>query len=361
MFSINSNMKCTFNTINYAQKYPYNREQHNQTQRTTSSNITFNGNFKSVTKNSFKSLFSSARELVNEVLESCTKKLDNLAESLPKQIAKNTNEISAEEMKYYDEIISEFSEIFPPIKSTNPIWNEKNYTQLHISGDKTIMIHNFDTGEIKYAELQRDGEKLFIDLRPKFLGIQKKQSSEQLTAEFERFLDGQEPSADLFTEFVKRRDIKHILEECPNLKEIRRNKLKADEIERIEKLDLSRKEEMYKSLWKSYPTEKFYRIIGENELDKLLKGEVIKSLHPERKRIDITSHPNYNLIFFGENKFRITFKQKDFDGGYHERLTRQIAPCKPEYFHYTIQQYDINDIDINDIHYWNGCEWVKLH
>ena len=355
-------MKCTFNAINYTQKYPCNYEQRNQPPRITSSNITFNGNLKSVTKYSLRSLFSSARELVNEVLESCTKKLDNLPESLPKQIAKNTaDSISAEEIKYYDEILSEFSEIFPPIKSTNPIWNEKNYTQLHISGDKTITIRNFDTGEIKYAELERDGEKLFIDLRPNFLGIQERQSSEQLTREFETFLDGRKPSADLFTEFVKRRDIKHILEECPNLKEIRRSKLKADEIERIEKLDLTRKEEMYKSLWRSYPTEKFYRIIGKSELDKLLKGEVIESLHPERKRIDITSHPNYNLIFFGEDKFRITFKQKDLDGGYHERLTRQIAPCKPEYFHYTIHQYDINDIDINDIHFWNGCKWIKLH
>ena len=356
-------MKCTFNTINYASKYRTNYEQRNQNrnQIITCSDITFGSNFKSVTKSGLRKFFSSARELMNEVIDTCAKKLDDLAETQPRQVAKTvTGTISAEEMKYYDEIINEFSEIFPPIKSTNPIWNEKHYTQLHVSGDKTIVIRNFDTGAIKYAELQSGEEKIFIDLRPNYLGIQKKQSTEKLTQEFETFLDGRQPSAELFTEFVKRRDIKYILEEAPNLKEIRRNKLKADEIERIEKLDYSKKADMYKSLWRSYPTEKFYRIIGRSELDKLLKGELIESLHPERKRIDITSHPNYNCIFFGEDKFRITFKQKDADGGYHERLTRQIAPCKPELFHYTIHQYDINDIDINDIHFWNGNSWIKI-
>lgn len=361
MFTINKCMKCTFNTINCTPKYTTNYGQYNQDRKVTSSDVTFCSNYKSVTKRGLRKLFSSAQELVNEIIETCTKKLDNLAETTPKQVIKTTaGMISPEEMRYYDEIINEFSEIFPPIKSINPIYNEKHHTQLHLSGDKTIIIRNFDTGEIKYAELQRGEEKLFIDLRPNFLGIQKRQSNKNITKEFEIFLDGRQPSAELFSEFVKRRDIKYIQEEAPNLKEIRHNKIKVDEIERIEKLDYSRKEEMYKSLWISYPTEKFYRIIGKSELAKLLKGEVIESLHPERKRIDVTSHPNYNCIFFGEDKFRITFKQKDADGGYHERLTSQIAPCKPELFHYTIHQYDINDIDINDIHFWNGSSWVKI-
>lgn len=328
-------------------------------QRHTGTSVSFRGHIKPVNEDGLNKLFSSVREVLGGIFGSSKK--STITFTPVKQVSKTTTKaISPEEIKYYDEIINEFSEIFPPIKSSNPIWNEKHHTQLHISGDKTIIIRNFDTGEIKYAELQRDDEKLFIDLRQNFLGIQKKQSTEKLTNEFETFLDGRQPSAELFTEFGKHRDIKYIQEEAPNLKEIRHSKIKADEIERLEKLDYSRKEAMYKSLWRSYPTDKFYRIIGKSELGKLLKGETIVSLHPERKRIDITSNPNYNRIFFGEDKFRISFKQKDADGAYHERLTSQIAPCKPEYFHYTIHEYDINDIDINDIHMWNGVEWVKI-
>lgn len=336
--------------------YRYNNKSkvYNNT-RITTPYITFTG--RKPTKKALTSLFSGIREVLDDIFGNKGPTMTPVKPTT-KPVAKST---SQEVMRYYDSIICEFSEIYPPKKSTNPVWGERHLEQLHISGDTTVITRKFDNESIiSSVALYRDGEKLLIDLRENFLGIKTNMSTESLTKEFESFLNGRKPSAKLFMEFVKERDIKHIQSTLPDLKEIRRSKLKSDEIERIEKLDYARKENMYKSLWRSYPTEKFYRIIGKSELRKLLKGETIVSLHPEGKRIDITSNPNYNRIFFSEDKFRITFKQKDADGGYHERLTSQIAPCKPEYFHYTIHNYDINDIDINDIHMWNGIEWVRI-
>ena len=344
---------------NYNPTYNTNNEQR-KGQRYTSSSISFRGQIKPPNEESLSKVFSGIKEALGGIFGSSKK--SSITFTPVKQTTKTvTKSIDLEEMKFYDEIINEFSEIYPPKKSSNPIWGEQHLEQLHISGDRTIITRKFDNkDQISSVALYSDGEKLLIDLRENFLGIKTNMSTERLTQEFEKFLNGRQPSAKLFMEFVKERDIRHIQYTHPNLKEIRHSKIKADESERIEKLDYTRKEDMYKSLWRSYPTDKFYRIIGKSELRKLLKGETIVSLHPERKRIDITSNPNYNRIFFGEDKFRITFKQKDADGGYHERLTSQIAPCKPEYFHYTIHDYDINDIDINDIHMWDGVEWVKI-
>lgn len=352
-------MKCSLNPVTYNINYSNKKEQYN-TQRVANQDISFKGHIKPVNEEGLSKLFSSVKETLGEIFGS-RKKSSITFTPIKQTIKTGLNTISPEEMKFYDEIINEFSEIYPPKKSTNPIWGERYLEQLHISGDTTIITRKFDNESIiSSVALYRDGEKLHIDLRENFLGIKTNMSTESLTKEFESFLNGRKPSEKLFMEFVKERDIKHIQSTLPDLKEIRHSKLKADEIERIEKLDYARKEEMYKSLWRSYPTDKFYRIIGKSELRKLLKGETIVSLHPERKRIDITSNPNYNRIFFGEDKFRITFKQKDADGGYHESLTSQIAPCKPEYFHYTIHDYNIDDIDINDIHMWNGAEWVRI-
>ena len=190
-------------------------------------------------------------------------------------------------------------------------------------------------------------------------------SNPSLQKEFETFLNGKQPSIDNINEFVKLRNMRYLKDnEIYSLKSIKTSMAKGKEIEQQEKLHHEKVQNKYNKIWRSYPTEQFYRVIGLSELKAILRGEKIVSKNSVarygRPCVDITPNGYYHEIFYGEPKFRIAFKRKDPDGGWHERLTSKIQPFRKENQHYQVPSYDYKDVDMNKLTIWDRDDWIPF-
>ena len=120
---------------------------------------------------------------------------------------------------------------------------------------------------------------------------------------------------------------------------------------------------MYRGLWRPYPTDQFYRIVDRNELMKMLHGEKIMSPRYARYgylRTDITTDPYYHEIML-TGKYRISFKRVNYDGSGNASFASRVSKWIPETQHYQLNRpYDISDVKLDEIKAWNGDDWVPV-
>lgn len=274
------------------------------------------------------------------------------------------------EQKLSKDVVLEYRELFPSKTEVNGngYLDFESVTSSHIAGSESeivsILKDRIVNGQIftdkidNTFSLWQNGKRLFVDFRGK-----KITGDEQLVKELNTFLDGSPANRENIQAFLEQRDLKYIQDNgIVSLSDTRKSIAKGKEIAAAEEAYHSQREKEYEKLWRAYPTRTFYRIVGEEELLRALKGEVIVSKNSlaryNRQCVDITTNPNYHEIFYGEPKYRITFKVKDSDGGYHESFTKGIVEFKPETQHYQVPSYTKDDIA--DIRYWNGNDWISM-
>ncbi len=275
----------------------------------------------------------------------------------PKEIGHN---LPVGEREYYSSVIDDFERLNPAKETANPYLETENIIQKYINDDKSEITYNLD----RYAkrkpnpllELTTEKGKLSCN-DSDFWG------DEVLIAEYKDFLNGTSPTAENFKDFTRHRSMNYLKENgVPDMKAIEIAKKKGAEIEKAEKLYHEQRQAMYSRLWREYPTVQFYRVVGIDELMKMLRGETIIGKNSiqryGRKCVDVTPNPYYHDIFYGETKFRIPFKMKTKDGRWNTDFTGTIYEVAREKQHYQVPSYRYEDVEIAKIKMWDGDDWV---
>lgn len=301
---------------------------------------------------------------INEVFPVTTlKETEKLTSKLTKDYgpaysrAASKPEFSQAEKEVFNDLLAEYRTLKPVRRE--PGIRTYDEVKEHINGDQLSLTRWFENEKPYGITLKNaDGDRLFYDFKS-FSG------NKTLQKEFETFLNGKEASMESFNEFVTLRNMRYLRDnEIYSLKPLRTSMEKGKEIERLEKQHHDKVQKEYNNLWRSYPTEQFYRIAGVDELKAILRGETIISKNSVarygRPCVDITPNGYYHNIFYGEPKVRIAFKRKDPDGGWHERFTSKIRPFREENHHYQVSSYDYKDVDFNKLTYWDGSDWLPL-
>lgn len=280
---------------------------------------------------------------------------ENIANATTKQ------EFSKDEINLFKDILGEYRTLKPT--KIEPRGRLDYEISENINGDKLSLSRCYENNKPYGIELTTTNNKrVYYDLENnKFISG----SDKKLQQEFEKFLNGQQPSVESFNEFVECRNMRYLRDnEIYSLKPIRTSMEKGKEIQQLEQQHHDKVQKEYNKIWRSYPTEQFYRIVGASELKAILRGETIVSKNSVarygRPCVDITPNGYYHEISYNEPKYRIEFKRKDADGGWHERLTSRIYPFKEETQHYQVPSFDYKDVELENTTYWNGSEWVPI-
>ncbi|MCQ2739205.1 MAG: hypothetical protein MJ237_03130 [bacterium] len=268
------------------------------------------------------------------------------------------------EKNFYEDIFENSKKIFPEKSKCNPYINAEETIMPFLNGDKIEKTNYLDkylheTGNfVIAAKSSNDGN---------FILNSKYNNGCKLLTDYEEFCGTFTPNEENLAEFIKHRNLNYIRENGIGLKELQEVQTsirKGEEIAKAEKMYHDSRQAMYSSLWKPYHTEQFYRIIGEDELIKMLRGEEIVSTNSlaryGRNCVDITSNGYYHDILYGEQKFRIPFKRKDATGHWNIDFTSEIYDFRPEKSHYQIPSYSIKDVDIKNITYWDKNDWQPI-
>ncbi len=307
----------------------------------------------------------------DSLFESIKKAQPNEIQTTKMSVKKAGNNMSDEETKFYGEVLDDFENISTIKKEVNPFMETETFIKTHINGEVSEITNSISrqkgyggsyswASDFKNISLTRDGE-IVLKLR----NDGDIWGDELLVKEYKTFLNNNKPSKENFEEFLRHRDLNYVKDnEITDIKAIEKTKRKGEEIKKAEELYYKQRQEMYKDLWRPYPTQQFYRVVGKDELMKMLRGEEIISKNSKarygRNCVDITPWENYQDIFYGETKFRIPFKRKNKDGRWNTDFTSKIFEFRPEKGHYQIPSYNINDVDVKNIKVWNGSEWQRF-
>ena len=282
--------------------------------------------------------------------------------------------LSTYEESLYKDVLREFADMHP----VETVGNVGSFKKAHIDGSKSLFGVSYiekrnGYGGINYEcrdsifELS-DKDKLlrsYFDEKTKTY-IPQAYSDKNLVKEVEEFLNGAPATKENLQAFLEYRDMKFLKENgIPDLN-VEKLKLKSiakgKEIAKQEEVYHNKRQRMYEELWRPYHTETFYRVIGEDELRQVLKGKEIISKNSlaryNRECVDVTTNPSYHDIFYGETKYRLTFKTKLSDGSYNEKFLSHMYDFRPENRHYQVPSYSISDVA--EVHAWNGYDWVKV-
>lgn len=325
-----------------------------------------------------KLLKSRKNPLVN-ALESTIKKAQKSGSSISLSKLQSTKAgktvaqtVNREEKAFYESILKEFDDMHPEKISCYPeactYYNKK-----HINGalseislaDKLV----YDSNGITKHFVQEERSFEYILGKKKLNCTPKGQfnGDETLIKEYQAFLNGRNPNTTNFKMFMEQKDVDYIRKNgIWNIesKAQQISKEKGEIIKAQEKIHRSRMQSDLEKLWRPYSTRQYYRIVGKEELIKMLRGEKIVSpryAQYGKMQTDITSNPYYHEIFFGEQKFRISFKGVNYDGSGNASFARRVSEWAPETQHYHLNgPYTRNDVKLDEIMYWNGGDWAPL-
>lgn len=269
-----------------------------------------------------------------------------------------------------EDVLHEYREIFPSqtLVNGNGYVDFETVTSSHIAGGESKIVSTLKDRVVGYQIITdkidnnfsfiENGKRLYVDFRNGNIN-----GDEELVKELNEFLNGAPLNIENIQAFLDQRDLKYILDNgIVSFSKTRKSIAKGKEIAAAENAYHNQRQKEYEKLWRAYPEKTFYRVVGKEELLKALNGEVITSKNSlaryNRQCVDITTDPYYHEIYYGEPKYRITFKVKDKDGGFHESFTKGIVEFKPETQHYQVPHYTKNDIA--DICSWDGNSWISL-
>lgn len=271
--------------------------------------------------------------------------------------------MNSEEQAFYESILKEFDDVFPPKPPEFNFNNadSKTFIKKHISGFKSQKTTY--KGKTTFFTYEKDSSN-HVFCRPDIDCY----GEGSLVQEFKTFLNGALPTEEKFAEFIHQKEINYVKSNWQTL--YAKNFRKEAEYQAMDKAikdseDLYRrcKKDDLERLWHPYPTQRFYRIVDKNELAKMLRGEEIISRYKTNggyDRIDISSDPYYNRIS-RLGKFRIEFRGVNYDGSGNASLASRIGILKPEYQHYQIHgSYDRSDVLLDRIKAWNGEDWIPV-
>lgn len=313
-------------------------------------------------------IFSKRLSEPSEEIISLTRKpqIKTAAEKAPESL--RTTSPSGAIQEFCQDEINLFKDILQDYKTLKPTKIEPRgrvdyEISENINGDKLSISRWFENNKPNGIELTTAGNKrIFYDFRyNKFVNG----GDKKLQKEFEQFLNGKQPSVESFNEFVELRNMRYLRDnEIYSLKQIRTSMGKGKEIKQLEQQHHDKVQKEYNQIWRSYPTDQFYRVVGQDELKAILRGDTIVSKNSVarygRPCVDITPNGYYHEISYNEPKYRIAFKRKDADGGWHERLTSKIYPFKKETQHYQVPSFDYKDVDLDKSAYWDGSDWIPI-
>ena len=324
---------------------------------------------KKVTENS-KSVSSPVREYIQDVINKNSGKAPRV--SLSKLDAKATQAINSEEKAFYESILKDFDELHPEKVRCYP--SAGTYcSKTHINGALSEISYSdryvFDSNGITKHLEQKENSFEYILGKKKlncypssghFVG------DEALIQEYKTFLNGRTPNADNFKEFMKAKDIDYIKSNGILGLEDKAKQIsleKGEIIKAQEELRHKDLQNMYKGLWRPYPSKQFYRVVGREELIKMLNGEKIMSpryAQYGKECTDISTNPYYHEIML-TGKYRISFKRVNYDGSGNASFARAVSEWAPENSHWHLHRpYDISDVKLDEIKAWNGDDWIPV-
>ena len=284
-----------------------------------------------------------------------------------KSATKAAQAINGEEQAFYESILKEFDELHPEKVRCYPSAGT-HYSKTHINGASSEISYSdryvFDSNGITKHLEQEENSFEYIFGKKKlncFPSSGHYYGDEALIQEYKTFLNGRTPNADNFKEFMKAKDIDYIKSNGILGLEDKAKQISLEKGEIIKAQEELRRKDlqnMYKGLWRPYPTDQFYRIVDRNELMKMLRGE--KIVHPCYGSYDISSNPHYGRIS-RLGKFRIEFRGVNYEGSGNASLASRIRMHDPGCLHYKLYgSYDRSDVLLDRIKAWNGEDWIPV-